>query len=175
MNRPHILARTTSADRPRAFTIVEAAVSTVIVAIMLVAALTTVGASKTTQHRAALLCRGRLLAEALMTEILQQSYQEPRDAVAFGLETGESATIRATYDDVDDYRGWSASPPTAKDGTVLDNSTGWRRSVTVDRANPLDPAQTAAAETGAKRITVTAFYKNVPQATLVAVKTVDWE
>jgi type II secretory pathway pseudopilin PulG len=159
----------------RAFTLVEAAISTVIVAVMLVAALTTVGASKTTQHRAAILARGRLLAEALMAEILQQSYREPVDTAAFGRETGELATSRSAYDDVDDYHGWSASPPAAKDGTTLENTTGWKRTVTVEYVNALDPSQTAAAETGAKRITVTAFYKNVPQATLVAVKTLDWE
>lgn len=166
--------RSPGGARP-AFTIVEATMSTIIVAVMLVAALNTVGVSKTTQHRAALAGGGQLLAEALMAEILQQSYQEPDGTPVFGRETGELATIRTNYDDVDDYVGWSAAPPTARDGTALTNSTHWKRTVAVDRVDPLDPMVVKTTETGAKRITVTAFYKDVPQATLVAVKTIDWE
>jgi len=161
--------------RHKGFTIAEATISTVIVAVMLVAALNTVGVSRTTQLKAALVGRGQLLAEALMAEILQQSYQEPTDAVAFGLETGETATIRSAYDDVDDYQGWSATPPTAKDGTTLANSANWKQTVTVERIDPLDPTKVFTKETGAKKITVTLLFKNVPQATLVAIKTVDWK
>jgi hypothetical protein len=169
------LTRRTPGNTRPAFTIVEATISTIIVAVMLVAALNTVGVSKTTQFRTALVARGQLLAEALMAEILLQSYQEPDATPVFGRETGELATVRSAYDDVDDYQGWSASPPTARDGTVLTNSTGWKRTVTVERVVATDPAQTSATETGAKRITVMALYNGVPQATLVAVKTLDWE
>ena len=158
-----------------AFTIVEATISTVIVAVMLVAALNTVGVSRSTQHRVAMMGRGQLLAEDLMAEILRQRYQEPEQTGTFGRETGELATVRSAYDDVDDYDGWSAGPPKAKDGTTLTNSTGWKRTVAVARVDPQNPSQTAATETGAKRITVTAFYRDVPQATLVAVKTLDWQ
>lgn len=149
-------------------------ISTVIVAVMLVAALHTVGASRLTQHKVAVVSRGRLLAEALMSEILQQKYEEPDGAPAFGREAGESAASRAAYDDVDDYDGWSAGPPVAKDGSPLVNSAGWRRSVTVERIDPIETDEVKTVETGAKRITVTAAYKDVPQATLVAIKTVDW-
>jgi len=160
--------RLSDSVRP-AFTIVEATLSTIVVGVMLVAALTTVGVSRTTQHRVALIGRGQLLAEALLAEILQQSYQEPGETATFGRETGELATIRSAYDDVDDYTGWSAGPPVAKDGTALANSTGWKRTVAVERIDPLDPTTVSATETGAKRITVTALYNDVPQATLAAV------
>lgn len=159
----------------RAFTIVEATISTIVVAVMLVAALNTVGASRMTQHRAALVSRAQLLAEALLAEVLQQRYEEPEGTPAFGREAGELATTRAAWDDVDDYDGWSASPPTEKDGTVLANATGWKRTVTVARIDPQDPGQARATETGAKRITVTASYHDVPQAVVVAIRTVDWE
>lgn len=159
----------------RAFTIAEATISTVIVAVLLAAALTTVGASQTTQRKAALVVRGQLLAEALMAEILWQSYAEPDGAISLGVDTGEAATVRSNYDDVDDYQGWSDSPPTAKDGTTLTNTAGWKRTVTVEWINATNPSQTSTTETGAKRITVTSLCQNVPQATLVAVKTVDWK
>jgi len=157
------------------FTIVESVLSTIIVSVMLVVALNLVGTSKLTQQKAALASRGRLLAEDLLSEILRQNYQEPDETVLFGRETGELATSRGAYDDVDDYQGWSGSPPATKSGAALANATGWKRTVTVERIDPLDPATVKGVETGAKRITVTAYYLSVPQASLVAVKTVDWE
>jgi hypothetical protein len=150
---------------------VEAVISTVIVAVMFVAALNTVGASRLTQHRASLVSRGRLLAESLMSEILLQDYQEPDGAAVFGRETGEPATTRAAYDDVDDYHGWSAGPPVAKDGTPLTNGTGWTRTVSVEWVNPLNTEQVETAESGAKSITVTVTFNGVPQASFVALKT----
>jgi type II secretory pathway pseudopilin PulG len=154
----------------RAFTLIEAVLSTVVVAVMFVVALNTVGASRVTQYKAALVSQGRMLAESLMAEILQQAYQEPGTTYVFGRESGELETSRAAYDDVDDYQGWSQSPPVAKDGTALPNSANWRWTVTVVWVDPQDPAQVSATETGAKRITVVAAFKNVTQATVVALK-----
>jgi type II secretory pathway pseudopilin PulG len=156
--------------RQAGFTLMEAVISTVIVAVMFMTALNTVGASKITQHKTSLVSRGRMLAESLLAEILEQSYQEPGDTHVFGRESGELQTSRAAYDDVDDYNGWSESPPVAKDGTALPNSANWRRTVTVEWVDPLNPGQASSTETGAKRITVVATFKNVPQATVVAVK-----
>jgi MSHA pilin protein MshD len=154
----------------RAFTLVEAVISIVIVGVMLVAGLTTVGASRVAQHKAALTIRGRLLAGQLLSEILEQSYLDPDGNAGFGREAGESGATRADFDDVDDYHGWTCNPPTARDGTVLANSAGWTRSVTVEWIDPLDPTQVRAAETNAKRVTVTAAYNNAPQASLVAIR-----
>ena len=153
------------------FTLVEAVISTVIVSVMFVAALNTVGAARLTQHKAALVGQGRMFASSLMQEILQQSYQEPGATYVFGREMGESEMSRAAYDDVDDYHGWTESPPTAKDGAALPNSANWSRTVTVEWVDPLDPKQVRATETGAKRITVVAAFRNVPQATVIAVRT----
>ena len=155
----------------RAFTIVEAVISTIIVAAMVVAALNTVGASRLTQHKASVANRGRLLAESLMGEILRRDYQDPYKPVVFGPEADESTETRADFDDVDDYHLWSSSPPVAEDGTTLANTTGWQRSVTVEWVVAKEPAQVAGSESYAKRITVTVGHNNVPQATLVAVRT----
>jgi type II secretory pathway pseudopilin PulG len=154
-----------------AFTIVEAVISTIIVAVMFVAALNTVGASRLTQYKASLVSRGRLLAESLMSEILRQNYEEPDGATDLGLDPGELATTRVDYDDVDDYHGWSATPPTARDGTVLANSTGWQQAVVVRWVDPSQPDQVVATESGAKRITVTISYNGVPQASITALRT----
>jgi type II secretory pathway pseudopilin PulG len=153
------------------FTLVEAVISTVIVAVMFVAALNTVGTSRVAQHKAALVGRGRMFAESLMAEILQQSYQEPGETYVFGREAGESETVRTVYDDVDDYHGWTESPLAAQDGTALPNSADWSRTVTVEWVDPQQPKQVKVTESGAKRITVVAAFRNVPQATVVAVRT----
>lgn len=142
----------------------------VVVAVMFAVALQTVGASRITQQRASLISQGQMLAESLLSEILQQNYQEAGSTYVFGREAGESDTIRTAYDDVDDYQGWTESPPVAKDGTALPNSANWRRTVTVEWVNPLDPQQVQGSESGAKRITVVAAFRNVPQATVVAIK-----
>ncbi len=158
-------------SRRRAFTIVEAVISTIIVAIMFVAALNTVGASRRIQQQTVVAVEGRQLAESLLAEVLRQSYEDPNGSPVFGLEAGEAAATRADFDDVDDYHGWSAAPPVAKDGTPLANVSGWTRTVAVVWIHPHDPAVVKASETRAKRITVTASYNNATLATLVAVRT----
>ena len=163
--------RTVNCQRRTGFTLMEAVISTVIVAVMLATALNTVGASRLTQHKAVLVSRGRMFAESLLAEILPQSYQNPTEPHVFGLESGESGSTRGAYNDVDDYSGLSESPPVAKDGSALPNAANWSRSVTVAWVDPLNPTQVSGTETGAKRITVMASFRNVPQATVVAVKT----
>ncbi len=163
--------RVSDSRRQGGFTLVEAALSTILVAVMFVAALNTVGAAQLAQHQAALVGRGRMFASSLMQEILQQSYQEPGTTWVLGREAGESDTSRTAYDDVDDYHGWTESPLVAKDGTALPNSANWSRTVTVEWVDPQQPKQVRGTETGAKRITVVAAFRNVPQATVVAVRT----
>jgi len=55
---------------------------------------------------------------------------------------------------VDDYHGWSASPPEDKDGAVLPDLTGWRRAVTVAYVDSDDATSPATGDTGLKRVTV---------------------
>ena len=157
--------------RDAAFTIVEAVISTIIVAVMFVAALSTVGASRRVQQQTTVAVAGRQLAESLLSEILRYSYADPNGSPVFGLETGESAATRADFDDVDDYDGWSSSPPVAKDGTALANASGWTRTVAVVWIDPHHPAIAKSSETQSKRITVTASYNNATQTKLVAVRT----
>ncbi|UCD48764.1 MAG: type II secretion system protein [Phycisphaerales bacterium] len=154
----------------RAFTIVEAVISTVIVSVMLVAALTTVGASRLIQQKVAMRNRGRLLAESLLAEIVQQAYDDPSDPAVFGPESGEQTGDRSDFDDVDDYHNWSQSPPEDKNGVAIPEADGWQRTVTVQWVDPLDPTQSKSGETKAKRITVTARHNNMSHATLVAIR-----
>ncbi len=56
--------------------------------------------------------------------------------------TGEIADDRRTFDDVDDYHGWFASPPQLRNGDPIDMYEGWSRGVSVSRVNPATLAAT---------------------------------
>ncbi|KKN97001.1 hypothetical protein LCGC14_0162520 [marine sediment metagenome] len=154
----------------RGFSLVEAVVAVAIVGVMLVGALTAVGASRVTQFRVGRLRQGYLLAEALMAEVLQQPYE---DAVtgAIGLEASEWTGTRTTFDDVDDYAGWTGSPPQLKDGTVLTQFADYRRRVAVKYADPMNLNGSSAIDLGIKRITVSVDVNDNEIASLVAIRT----
>jgi len=168
--------------RLRAFTLVEAAISMALVSVLLVAALNTLGASKLGQLKTMVRGRGHLLAQELLSEIMRQSYADPEEvgpidltklslsAVPLGIDFGELATTRADFDDVDDYDGWSGTPPQDKNGVPITNAEDWERSVTVSRVNPVRGWPDAAAELGLKRIIVTVTYNGAQAAQLVGIK-----
>jgi prepilin-type N-terminal cleavage/methylation domain-containing protein len=156
----------------RGFTLVESVVATLIVAGMCVTAMTTVATSARLQGKAADRATAGMLAQALLAEIVSQSYADPNASVpVFGLEPGESASVRAAWNDVDDDNGWTESPLQNKDGTVIPNTGGWRRSVEVSWVNPTNPLAVAAVETGCKRITVSVRHNGFLVATRVALRT----
>ena len=157
--------------RRTAFSMVEAIICTVIVGVMMVAALNTVGASKLGQLKIGDRAKGNALAQQLMSEILQQRYIEPDDTPQFGREGGESGGIRMKLDDVDDYDDWSSSPPENKDGSVIPGLNGWRRSVEVVWVSPADLNTPIGIEQSVKRIIVTVKRSGVPVASLTAVRT----
>ena len=169
------LVRTPNALRRRTlgFTLIEAAISIVLVGLLLVAALNTLGATAISKRIIEHQAQGHLLAAALMAEILSQAYEEPVDNVAFGREAGESGGGRTEWDDVDDYEGWSATPPETKDEVELAGYDQWTRSVEVAWADPTSLNELRG-NTGVKRITVTASFKGVPAAELVAIRTEAW-
>ena len=155
----------------RAFSMVEVTISVVIVGGMTVAALNTVGAAKLGSQKITSRNGGTLLAQQLMTEILIQAYEEPNGAPNFGREGGEGGGDRTGRDDVDDYDGWSGSPPEYKDGTVIPDLDGWARHVTVAWVEATDLSLTSGSETNVKRITVTVTYNGMEVASLTAVRT----
>jgi PKD repeat protein len=134
-----------------------------------------VGASRATRARMADRVRGEQIALDLMAEILQTAYQDPVQATpAFGLEPGESATSRAAWNDVDDYNGWTESPPQSKAGNVIPDFSGWTRSVVVEWIDPATLTPTSTANTGIKRITVIAQRGGMTMAKVAAYRTSGW-
>jgi hypothetical protein len=154
----------------------ETIVATMIVGVMLVAALRAVGASASVQFAAADRARGRALAASLMAEIVQQKYSStaPRGGTTgliFGGGGGLQPGNRETFDDLDDYHGYADAPPLERDGCAIAGGAAYRRQVAVEKVNPYNLAQTSSSETGIKRITVTVTRNNLVVARLVAVRT----
>ena len=164
---PQLQARS---GRRRAFSMAETLMSVVLVGGLLVVSLRMVGASVIWRQSAADVGIGELLAQDLMTEILIQRYEEPVDAVTFGRESGESGGDRSLYDDVDDYDGWSSTPPELRDGTALAHLAGWTRKVRVVFADPDDPNVIVGTDQGVKRIDVTASTNGLTVASLTALR-----
>jgi len=143
----------------RALTLTEVVVSTLIVAVMTVAALDGLGAATRSSEWAGNQGIAQALADDLMAEVMARAYSDPDGSAAFGLESGEAAP-RSNFDDVDDFNGWNELPPKAADGTTLSDRTKWRRRVTVERVRLSDLTQATVGNTdeGAKRIHVAVEY-----------------
>ncbi len=149
----------------------EVTVATVIVGMMMVAALRTLGASTQAARLTAERSIGQLLAEDLMTEILNSEYSEPTETAVFGIESSESSTDRAAYDDVDDYDTWNASPPQTKDGADISDKSHWQREVAVRYLDDQDLTTQSASDQGVKEITVSVYVGERLIAKLTAIRT----
>ena len=144
----------------RGLSLVEATISMVIVSVVIAGALRVHAAASTNALAATRALQGRSLARTLLDEIRQCRYEEPEADVtpAFGLE-GEATANRSTWDDVDDYHGFSESGGgnlTGKTGTEIEGTAGWAWSASVKWVSPVDTTLTSVTETGLKRITVMA-------------------
>jgi len=84
------------------------------------------------------LSQATFLAEDLMEEIKSKRFDENKfpagstPRAQFGPDSGESASDRRTFDDIDDFNGWTSSPPRAANGTILTDFTGFTCSVQVE-------------------------------------------
>lgn len=109
-----------------------------------------------------------LLAQQLMSEIVQSSYADPvSGSTTFGPESGEK---RSSYNDVDDYNGWSESPPANRAGAVIPGFTGWTRSVQVSYVDPTTPTTVVSTDKGMKRIVVSVKSPSGKVQTLTALR-----
>ncbi|KAA0216468.1 MAG: hypothetical protein DYG94_04790 [Leptolyngbya sp. PLA3] len=114
----------------RGVTMVETVLSTIVVSVLLSGALSAAVSSRGTRVVAEQRAFAVDLADDLLCEILQQAFVDPQTpGAAPGPDTGE--TTRADYDDIDDYSGWQASPPTSIDGTAIAGAEGLTRMVTL--------------------------------------------
>jgi len=150
------------------FTLIEAVMSTLIVSTLIVASLHMFGSLARGRQVVLAGYTGDGVARQLLSEIIQNRFEEPDETVVFGPEGSETA--RSSYDDVDDYHGWSAGPPEARDGTAIAHLTGWQRSVTVENVDTDTLASAGGTRTGLKKITVTVTDPAGRQSSITALR-----
>jgi len=136
-------------------TLVEAMVSTLIVAVMLVAALTAFGGVARSHLVQKATWKGQALGWSLLAEVMQARYEDPNTPGGWGLDSGENPAPRSDFDDVDDYDGWTASPPQENDGTEFTDYAGWRRTVSVTLIDPRTLSFSFPQDLGLRKIEVT--------------------
>lgn len=156
-----------------AVTLIECAGAAVILGLMITAGLRAAAGAGAAQAISARALTGSLLAEGLMNEITARAYAEPSGATTIGIDSGETASNKTTFDDVDDFHNWTESPPQAPDGTPIPSMTNWSRSVKVYRALLGSPDSNSASESGLKRIEVTVTYRNKLICKLSALRAAD--
>ena len=122
------------------------------------------------------------LARDLMDEIIGKGFNDPDGGSIWGPEAlqGENANDRATFDDADDYDGWSKNPPEDVSGTDYDgagstpNYSRFTRAITVENVLENDFNTTSSDITDPKRIIVTVSWQEAggsPQVELRSVVT----
>jgi hypothetical protein len=154
--------------------LIEVTAAVLLVSIMLAAAMRSVAVARIVDYKSAQVARGKLLAQGLLAEIIELPYQDPIVVtVTLGPDAANLETSRSTYNDVDDYNGYSETPPKNKDGTNLSTDlTNWGRSVVVEWVSPSNLTGSASgSETHCKRVTVTVTYNGSKVATMVGVRT----
>ena len=136
----------------------EAAISVAIVGILVASSMTAMGQIAKARIVQAEQRSAYELNHQLMIEILAQYFVDPG-----------SNNTRATFNGVNDYNGYTESPPTRKDGTVLTDYSSWTRSVTVAYVDPNNPAN-ALSNSTLESITVTATAPSGKKYTLTGLR-----
>lgn len=108
----------------RAFSLVEAVISTVIVATMFAAAITAAGVAARDRRIQAEQRTGEALARMLMSEIMAQRYADPGGGTILGRDANKLTDSRATWTDVDDYNTLYERPR-ARSGDYIESVEDW--------------------------------------------------
>lgn len=148
-------------QRQSGFSMLEVIISSMLIGVVMVAALDSAGSAMLAMRLKSERIDADTLAFGLMSEIMAMPYEDPDTTIPinYGPETDEpsSPANRSTFDDTDDYDGWSSAPE-QRDGTAIVGTTGWTRAVLVEKIKWDDPTWTLGygqADTGVRRISVT--------------------
>jgi MSHA pilin protein MshD len=153
------------------FSQVEVIISTLLVGVVFVTALSSVAQSRRSQIVESDSARAVAIAQDLMGEITRFQYEAP-NTLSIGPSMDE--TSRAMYNDVDDYHGLSESPPKYRNGTNIPGTTGWTQAVTVNYMNTSSLTSTSSSNTGCKRIIITISKGTTTLARIVSYRFRDW-
>lgn len=159
----------------RGFSLIEAAIASAVLGVLVVGALQAMGHAARGRHRLADVVTAARLAEELIIEIGAQSFHDPQAASAdLGLDSGEAGANRALYDDIDDYHALVESPLRSRTGVQIAD-TSWRRSVEVEYVTFTAQRTLIYVKTPTpmKRVIITVSRHGVPLATRSIIRTRD--
>ncbi len=164
--------RTRISSARMGLTLAEVAISTLLVGVLMVASLKTVESSLRVWDNAAKSGDGNALARQLLDEIQAAPYEDTDGTPVFGPETAETTNpaTRSLFDDIDDYSGWTASPPQGAAGNPIPGHAGWTRTVTVQKLAQSNHAVllSGATDEGLRQIIVTVTSPEGDTTTLTA-------
>jgi len=149
------------------FTMVEAIVAVLLVAIVLSVSMRGIAGAVTMRVRVADRTRAQQLAADLLAEALQQSYVAPTTPDPAG-------PPRSGWTCVDDYNGFSESPPVTRSGNAIPDTTGLTRTAIVEWIDPSTLSTSNITNTGIKRITVQVLRGNLLLASVAGYRTSGW-
>ncbi len=133
-------------------TLAEVVIAMAVLGIVLVSLLQGSAVSVGMQRASANRLTGDALARELLETVCALPYAE--GSAGPGVEAGEITTDRTTFDDLDDFNGWSESPPARFDGSPMPGLPAWSREVSVALVDPSDPAVVVGSDQGAKLVVV---------------------
>lgn len=117
----------------RGFTIVEVAVASLIVGVVIVPSVFMMSAVAQSYFRSAERDHAFLAAESLLAEIQSLEFDDPElGETTLGPESGESSNGRFDFDDIDDFKDWTETSLTRRDGSPLPNLESFTRTVSVN-------------------------------------------
>jgi len=125
--------------RHRGFTLIEAAMTTVIIGVGCVGMLQLLGAGTLANNDGAELTTGMNLAGNIRECMTGLSFTDPTTPTHWGPEAGETTVTQ--YNDLDDFDGWTSSPNPPIDArrqSLGSQYDGWVQQVKVERLKPDD-------------------------------------
>ena len=149
--------------------LVEVAVASVVVAVMLVCSLDLLGASLRGSAVTSRMAQADKLAESLMAETEELPFDSPAPDLI--------PKRRRDFRKLADFNGWSASPPVDRDGNEVADKA-WQRTVSIELADPLNlnpqfsgPGQ----EASAVQVTVKVEHNGKTVKTLTGLRVKSWD
>jgi prepilin-type N-terminal cleavage/methylation domain-containing protein len=143
--------------RPRGFTLIEAAMTAVIVGVGVLAAVELMAACSQQNRAAAESTTAMLLANNVQEAVAHLPFSDPSGSTTFGLEeTGQPVSL---WDDVDDFDGKTFCPPLDAGLLPLPDLAKYSQEITVKRCDP-QKLTLDAAGADAARVTVRVLFTN---------------
>lgn len=144
----------------RGFTLIEAALATVIIGVGVLAAMRLFAAVTMQNDHGQHMSTAMMLATNVQEAMAGLAFTDPvAGKNSFGPEAGENI---ASYNDVDDFNGRSFSPPIDATRTGLADLSQYTQQITVTRVSPTSFSTTATSYSGAVRIEVVVNYQPTP-------------